>query len=37
VRHGTSEPFYERFLLDQINIAKLKEPAPERPAGSPQA
>ena len=26
VRRGESEPFYERFLLKQLNIEKLKEP-----------
>lgn len=26
IRTGESEPFYERFLLDQLNIHKLKEP-----------
>jgi len=25
IRHGESEPFYERFLLDRIGIRKLKE------------
>jgi sulfide:quinone oxidoreductase len=25
VRKGESEPFYERFLLDKLNISKLKE------------
>ncbi|MBI5264251.1 MAG: NAD(P)/FAD-dependent oxidoreductase [Bradyrhizobium sp.] len=25
IRHGESEPFYERFLLDRLNIAKVKE------------
>ncbi len=25
VRRGESEPFYERFLLDRLNIAKIKE------------
>ena len=25
VRTGTNEPFYERFMLKQLNIAKLKE------------
>ncbi len=34
VRQGTSEPFYERFLMNQINIAKLKEPVTDRPAGA---
>jgi sulfide:quinone oxidoreductase len=27
VRRGESEPFYERFLMRQLNIEKLKEPA----------
>lgn len=27
VRRGESEPFYERFLLKQLNIEKLKEPS----------
>ncbi len=26
VRSGESEPFYERFLMRQLNIQKLKEP-----------
>jgi len=26
VRRGESEPFYERFLMKQLNIEKLKEP-----------
>ena len=26
IRSGESEPFYERFLLNQLNIAKLKQP-----------
>ena len=25
IRRGESEPFYERFLLDKLNIAKVKE------------
>jgi len=25
MRRGTSEPFYERFVLNQLNIAKIKE------------
>ncbi len=25
IRRGESEPFYERFLLDRLNIAKIKE------------
>jgi len=25
MRRGTPEPFYERFLLDRLNIAKIKE------------
>jgi sulfide:quinone oxidoreductase len=25
IRRGESEPFYERFLLDKLNIAKIKE------------
>jgi sulfide:quinone oxidoreductase len=25
IRRGTSEPFYERFLLDRLNIRKIKE------------
>ncbi|MGC2777020.1 MAG: FAD/NAD(P)-binding oxidoreductase [Bradyrhizobium sp.] len=25
MRRGTSEPFYEKFLLDRLNIAKIKE------------
>jgi len=25
MRRGESEPFYERFLLDRLNIAKIKE------------
>jgi sulfide:quinone oxidoreductase len=25
MRRGTSEPFYERFVLDKLNIAKIKE------------
>ena len=25
MRRGESEPFYERFVLDKLNIAKLKE------------
>ena len=25
MRRGESEPFYERFLLDKLNIAKIKE------------
>ncbi len=32
VRSGESEPFYERFLMNQLNIAKLKEPASDAPA-----
>ncbi len=32
IRTGTSEPFYERFLMNQINIAKLKEPVEDKPA-----
>ncbi|MBW4091331.1 MAG: FAD-dependent oxidoreductase [Proteobacteria bacterium] len=31
VRSGVSEPFYERFLMNQINIAKLKEPVTDPP------
>ena len=31
MRSGESEPFYERFLLNQLNIAKLKEPVTEPP------
>ncbi len=27
IRRGESEPFYERFLLKQLNIEKLKEPS----------
>lgn len=26
IRHGASEPFYERFLMGQFDIQKLKEP-----------
>ena len=37
VRSGESEPFYERFLMNQLNIAKLKEPATDAPAGVPHA
>ena len=29
IRSGESEPFYERFLLGQLSIPKLKQPAPE--------
>jgi sulfide:quinone oxidoreductase len=25
MRRGESEPFYERFVLGQLNIAKIKE------------
>ena len=25
MRRGESEPFYERFVLDKLNIAKIKE------------
>ena len=25
-RRGESEPFYERFLMRQLNIEKLKDP-----------
>ena len=25
IRRGESEPFYERFLLDRLNIGKIKE------------
>jgi sulfide:quinone oxidoreductase len=25
MRRGTPEPFYEKFLLDRLNIAKIKE------------
>jgi sulfide:quinone oxidoreductase len=25
MRRGESEPFYERFLLDKLNITKIKE------------
>jgi sulfide:quinone oxidoreductase len=32
IRTGESEPFYERFLLKQLNIHKLKAPVKE-PAG----
>ena len=32
VRTGESEPFYERFVMNQLNIAKLKEPASDAPA-----
>ncbi len=32
VRSGESEPFYERFLMNQLNIAKLKEPVKDEPA-----
>jgi sulfide:quinone oxidoreductase len=28
IRRGESEPFYERFLLDKLNIAKVKEVEP---------
>jgi sulfide:quinone oxidoreductase len=28
IRRGESEPFYERFLLDKLNIAKVKETEP---------
>jgi sulfide:quinone oxidoreductase len=28
IRLGESEPFYERFLLDRLNIAKVKEVKP---------
>ena len=28
IRRGESEPFYERFLLDKLNIAKIKETEP---------
>ena len=31
VRSGESEPFYERFLMNQLNIAKLKEPLQDDP------
>src|SRR5581483_2945539 len=27
IRHGESEPFYERFLLDKLGIRKVKEHA----------
>ena len=27
MRTGQSEPFYESFVLRQLNIAKLKQPA----------
>jgi sulfide:quinone oxidoreductase len=27
IRKGESEPFYERFLMDRLNIRKLREPA----------
>ena len=27
IRGGRSEPFYERFVMDKLNIRKLKEPA----------
>jgi sulfide:quinone oxidoreductase len=25
MRRGESEPFYERFVLDRLNFAKIKE------------
>jgi sulfide:quinone oxidoreductase len=28
IRRGESEPFYERYLLDKLNIAKVKEVKP---------
>ncbi|MDE2582733.1 MAG: FAD-dependent oxidoreductase [Rhodospirillales bacterium] len=34
VRTGVSEPFYERFLMSQVNISKLKEPAEDKPVGA---
>ena len=37
VRSGESEPFYVRFLMNQLNIAKLKEPATDAPGGAPHA
>jgi sulfide:quinone oxidoreductase len=27
IRRGESEPFYERFVLEQLNLRKVKEPA----------
>ena len=27
IRRGESEPFYERYLMDKLNIKKIKEPA----------
>ena len=29
IRSGESEPFYERFLLGQLNIPKLRQPSPK--------
>ncbi len=37
VRSGESEPFYERFLMNQLNIAKLKAPVEDQPAGASHA
>ena len=34
VRSGESEPFYERFLMNQLNIAKLKAPVEDQKAGA---
>ncbi len=36
IRAGESEPFYERFLLQQLDIQKLKEPEFDRVEGVPQ-